>query len=257
MWTSRSPRHDAVGQWRGRGGRQGNRTRVPRRPAGKRRGGRRTGGMPSREHRIRRTEHGRMQSAAGRDDRPPALHPGAAECPGASEIGELEVHSPCSNTTSSARLPRLTGHQPFASPLVVYFLAEDPVSGVRLKLAGETRLEPNGQLIGVFKNTPPAAGRNDRSAPDGRGTRPTFATPPYCRPYTSIARFTTWSGQHTERTSTVRSRPKGRTGPPASRRGKLPFAPRSRPAASTTAPAPTAASRSRSSGPTASSRSPA
>ena len=139
-------------------------------------------------------------------------------------MGELEVHSPVleHNLVGHAYLAEQDTN-PFASPLVVYFLAEDPISGVRLKLAGETRIEPNGQLIGVFRNTPPLPAETiDLHLTPGE--RATFASPPYCRAYTSVARFTTWSGQHTERTSSF-TPTEGPNGTPCQSSGKLPFSP--------------------------------
>jgi hypothetical protein len=150
--------------------------------------------------------------------------PGTAECPGASQLGELEVHSPVleHNLVGHAYLAEQDTN-PFASPLVVYFLAEDKTSGVRLKLAGETQIEPNGQLIGVFKNTPPVPAETiDLHLTPGE--RATFANPPYCHAYTAVAKFTTWSGQHTERTSSF-TPTEGPNGTPCQTSGKLPFSP--------------------------------
>ena len=44
---------------------------------------------------------------------------------------------------------------PFASPLVLYLLVHDPVSGVLVKLAGTVAPDPRtGQLTSTFDNTP-------------------------------------------------------------------------------------------------------
>ena len=150
---------------------------------------------------------------------------GPAFCPDASKIGEVDVHSPLleHDLKGSAYLAA-QNTSPFASPLVLYFLAEDPISGVRLKLAGETRILPNGQLIGVFKNTPPLPAETI-TLHLYNGPRATLATPPYCRAYTSRARFQTWSGQNVERTSsfTPEATP---SGAPCQAGGPLPFAPK-------------------------------
>ncbi len=148
----------------------------------------------------------------------------APSCPNASKIGEVEVHSPLLEHNLKG-FAYLAGQDtdPFTSPLVLYFFAEDPISGVRVKLAGETRILPNGQLVGVFKNTPPLPSEII-TLHLFDGPRASLATPPYCRPYEAKARFVTWSGQEATRTSSFT--PEGTpTGAPCQTEGPLPFSP--------------------------------
>jgi hypothetical protein len=148
-----------------------------------------------------------------------------ASCPDASKIGEVDVHSPLlEHDLKGFAYLAAQNTNPFASPLVLYFLAEDPVSGVRLKLAGETRITPTGQLIGVFKNTPPLPAETIKLHLFD-GPRATLSTPPLCRPYTSKAVFNTWSGgAPVERTSSF-SPEGGPNGTSCQSEGPLPFKP--------------------------------
>lgn len=151
--------------------------------------------------------------------------PGEANCPNASKIGEVDIHSPLlENDLKGYAYLATQNTNPFASPLVLYFVAEDPVSGVRVKLAGETRIEPNGQLIGLFRNTPPVPAETIKLHLFD-GPRASLATPAYCRAYESHARFQTWSGQQVERSSsfTPEATP---TGAPCQSGGPLPFSPK-------------------------------
>ncbi len=149
----------------------------------------------------------------------------APTCPDASKIGEVEVHSPLLEHNLKG-YAYLAGQDtdPFASPLVLYFFAEDPISGVRLKLAGETRILPTGQLVGVFKNTPPLPAETIRLHLYD-GSRASLATPPYCRPYTATAKFVTWSGQEAVRSSSFTPEA-GPNDTSCQSGGPLPFSPK-------------------------------
>jgi hypothetical protein len=77
------------------------------------------------------------------------------ECPESSRIGKVTVHSNL--------LPEpLTGYvyqaaqneNPFKSLLALYVVAEDKKAGVRVRLAGEVKVQSDGQLISSFLNTP-------------------------------------------------------------------------------------------------------
>jgi hypothetical protein len=121
--------------------------------------------------------------------------PDAVSCPDASKIGTVRIKTPV--------LPdQLTGFvylaaqntNPFASPLVLYVIAENPVSGVRVKLAGEVQVNPaTGQLTSVFRNTPPAP-FDELELHLFDGPRASNSTPPYCGTYTTTSAFTPWSG---------------------------------------------------------------
>jgi hypothetical protein len=119
--------------------------------------------------------------------------PGPVTCPDASKIGSVNIKTPLLER-------ELTGFvylasqdtSPFNSPLVLYVIAEDPVSGVRVKLAGEVQVAANGQLTSVFRNTPPLP-YEDLTLHLWGGDRASQATPPRCGTYTALASFGLWS----------------------------------------------------------------
>jgi hypothetical protein len=114
-------------------------------------------------------------------------------CPDASKIGEVAIDSPLLENEIKGFV--YLGQQdtnPFASPLVLYLIAEDPVSGVRVKLAGEVMIDPNtGRLISVFRNAPPLPFQTLKLHLFD-GARASQSTPPQCGSYQAIADFTLW-----------------------------------------------------------------
>jgi hypothetical protein len=140
------------------------------------------------------------------EEREDVLQPGVNFCSNASEIGTVRIKTPL--------LPNeLTGHvylaaqeaNPFGSLLAMYMVAEDPVSGVLLKLPGETQLckgrgeviagmtcEGVGQLVATFANTPQASAEEIELHFFGGELAP-LATPAYCGTYTTHAAFTPWT----------------------------------------------------------------
>lgn len=81
-----------------------------------------------------------------------------ASCPDASKIGTVEINTPFLEGPATGSLYLASQDtNPFASPLVLYLIAEEPESKVLVKLAGEVEIRSNGQLVSRFKNTPQVA----------------------------------------------------------------------------------------------------
>ncbi len=143
---------------------------------------------------------------------PDSLSPGAgqplrfssqpAACPQASELGTVQVKTPLLSEDLTGYLylaePAPNGEanrNPFDSLLALYMLVEAPTLGIRVKLAGETTLDPDtGQITASFKNTPQVPFEELRLRLFG-GPRGSLATPAHCGNYPTEATFAPWSGQ--------------------------------------------------------------
>jgi hypothetical protein len=137
-------------------------------------------------------------------DKPPILEtqlaaqsftPEAVACPEASKIGSVDVETPllANHLTGSVYLASQDTN-PFTSPLVLYLIAEDPISGVRIKLAGEVVIDQQtGQLRSTFANTPPLP-FSKLTLHLFDGSRASQSTPALCGAYTTTAVMTPSSG---------------------------------------------------------------
>jgi hypothetical protein len=173
------------------------------------------------------------------------LHSAAASsCPEASKIATVKIKTPVlANAIEGAAYIATQNENPFGSLMALYIYAEDPVSGVRVKAAGEVRQNPaTGQLTTYFEQDPSFNGAPETSqflpeAPVENievhffgGERAALATPAHCGAYTTTGSFTPWSAQAADEaevtvagssTFEVTSGPHGGSCPPAS----LPFTP--------------------------------
>jgi uncharacterized repeat protein (TIGR01451 family) len=124
--------------------------------------------------------------------------PAQVSCPDAAKVGRVRIRTPLlPNELAGYVYLSEQDTNPFTSPLVLYLIAEDKESGVRVKLAGEVQVNPSsGQLTSVFRNTPPVP-FEELQLEFFDGPRATNSTPPYCGTYTAQSTFTPWSGTET------------------------------------------------------------
>jgi hypothetical protein len=151
-------------------------------------------------------------------------------CPAGSKVGTVEIETPLLPHALKGAVYLATpapfgeAHMnPFRSLIAMYIVAQDPVSGVLVKLPGKVVPDlSTGRLTSTFEDTPELPFENLILHFFG-GSRAPLSTPPSCGAYTTQASFTPWSGNEpvpSSSTFDVTSGPNG--GPCANPR---PFAP--------------------------------
>ncbi len=152
--------------------------------------------------------------------------PGAVSCPAASKIGSVQIKTPLLEDELTGWVYLAAQNtDPFASPLALYLVAEDPKSGTRIKLAGEVAIDPvTGQLRSTFKNTPPLPFETlQLHLFDGE--RASQSTPSRCASYESVASFAPSTGLAPVQSSSGFAIEPNRDGQPCPSTGPLGFAP--------------------------------
>jgi hypothetical protein len=129
-------------------------------------------------------------------------------CPAGSKVGTVKVKTPLLKNELegavylAAPAPlKESGKNPFDSLVALYIVAEDPpavvangeASGIRVKIAGEVKLNPDtGQITSTFNDTPQVP-FEDFIVNFNSGPRASVSTPPLCGSYVTGASFTAWA----------------------------------------------------------------
>ena len=116
-------------------------------------------------------------------------------CPDAAKVGTVKVRTPLlPNALEGAAYLATQDANPFGSLIALYLVAEDPVSGVLVKQAGEVSLDQQtGQITATFPGIPDVPLEQSELHFFGSARAP-LSTPPTCGSYTTKASFTPWSG---------------------------------------------------------------
>jgi hypothetical protein len=123
------------------------------------------------------------------------FQPGINFCANASKIATATIKTPIlPNPIEGAVYLAAQESNPFGSLVAMYIVAEDPVSGVLVKLAGQVHLTPSGQIVSTFENSPQAPFEDAEFHFFG-GERAPLASPARCGTYTASASFTPWSAE--------------------------------------------------------------
>jgi hypothetical protein len=125
-----------------------------------------------------------------------------ANCPSQSKLATVAIHSPLlpnplEGAVYLAKPDPLgsleLGDNPFNSLIAMYLVAEDPVSGVLVKLPMRVELnEQTGQIVAIVES--PQLPFEDAELHFFGGSRAPLATPRLCGSYTTNAVLTPWSG---------------------------------------------------------------
>ena len=125
-----------------------------------------------------------------------SLEPGLNFCSNASKIGEVTIKTPLLPPTQPLKgsVYLATQNQnPFGSLLAMYLVAEDPVSGTLVRIAGQVHLSVAGQIETTFEDSPQAP-FEDAELHFFGGERAPLASPAHCGAYTTTASLTPWTG---------------------------------------------------------------
>jgi hypothetical protein len=119
--------------------------------------------------------------------------PGAANCPDASKIGTVAVHTPL---IDDPLLGEMFVAEPFDNPfdslIALYISVDDPQTGVVVKLAGEVELGSGGQIASTFEQNPELPFEDLEVRLFG-GPRASLRTPALCGTYLTRYELTPWS----------------------------------------------------------------
>ncbi|MGA2162982.1 MAG: hypothetical protein ABSH36_00765 [Solirubrobacteraceae bacterium] len=119
----------------------------------------------------------------------------APTCPEASKIATVEANTPVlPEPLTGAAYLAAQDENPFGSLIALYIYLEDPVAGVRIKVAGQVSLNPvTGQIVTTFDETPQLPYSDFKLNFFGTDRAP-LSTPALCGTYTTEMSMEPWSG---------------------------------------------------------------
>src|SRR3984957_6048309 len=166
----------------------------------------------------------------------------APSCPEAAKVATVKIKTPLlANPLEGAAYLATQDANPFGSLVALYVYAEDPISGVRAKAAGEVLENPaTGQLTAHFEGDPvfaddpryaeepeaqflPEVPFEDIELHFFGGDRAPLTTPASCGAYATTGTFSPWSGNGATQSSSEFQVLSGPNGSPCAR--PLPFSP--------------------------------
>jgi hypothetical protein len=129
------------------------------------------------------------------------LRPGVNFCPDASKVANVKIKTPLlegelEGSVYLAAPQNFAGlpENPFSSLIALYLVAEEPETGVLVKLAGKVSPNPEtGQLTTTFENTPQVPFSDLKLEFYGTDRAP-LTTPPLCGTYSTTTSIAPWSG---------------------------------------------------------------
>ncbi len=135
--------------------------------------------------------------------------PTPPSCPNASKIANVKIKTPLlehelEGEVYLAAPQNFVGvpENPFSSLVAMYLVAEEPITGVIVKIPGKVTPNPEtGQLVSTFENTP-ALPFTDLQLEFFGTARAPLTTPALCGTYKTEAVFTPWSGTPSVRPET-------------------------------------------------------
>jgi hypothetical protein len=151
-------------------------------------------------------------------------------CPNAAKVATVKIATPLlehelEGAVYLASPQNFAGslENPFGSLVALYLVAEEPASGVLIKLAGKVSPNPvTGQLVTTFENTPQLPFSDLKLEFFGTDRAP-LTTPALCGTYTTETSIAPWSGASVASPTSAFQVGSGPGGTPCS--DPLPFAP--------------------------------
>ncbi len=115
------------------------------------------------------------------------------ECPDSSKIGSAEIVTPLLEEPlqGSVYLAK-QGDNPFGTLLGLYLVVESKERGILVKIPGEVKIEPNGQIVSTFAQNPQVP-FSSLKLHFNSGNRASLINPPVCGKYGIDAALSPWA----------------------------------------------------------------